>query len=139
MVNWIAGHNQRFKALATHAGVYNLEHMSGATEELWFTDWEFGGPMWNANVLNTQYRRWSPHLSAGKFRTPTLVLHGERDFRVPFTEGVAMFTALQRQGVPSRFVEFPDEGHWILKPANAEVWWKEMQGWFRQYLTTPRQ
>jgi dipeptidyl aminopeptidase/acylaminoacyl peptidase len=139
MVNWIAGHNQRFKALATHAGVYNLEHMSGATEELWFTDWEFGGPMWNADALNTQYRRWSPHLSAGKFRTPTLVLHGERDFRVPFTEGVAMFTALQRQGVPSRFVEFPDEGHWILKPANAQVWWKEMQGWFRQYLAAPRQ
>lgn len=139
MVNWIAGHNQRFKALATHAGVYNLEHMSGATEELWFTDWEFGGPMWNANALNTQYRRWSPHLSAGKFRTPTLVLHGEKDFRVPFTEGVAMFTALQRQGVPSRFVEFPDEGHWILKPANAQVWWKEMQGWFRQYLSMPRQ
>ena len=70
MVNWIAGHNQRFKALATHAGVYNLEHMSSATEELWFTDWEFGGPMWNLNVPNTQYRRWSPHLSAGKSRRP---------------------------------------------------------------------
>ena len=139
MVNWIAGHNQRFKALATHAGVYNLEHMSGATEELWFTDWEFGGPMWNTEAMNTQYRKFSPHLSAGKFRTPMLVLHGEQDFRVPFTEGVAMFSALQRQGVPSRFVEFPDEGHWILKPANAQVWWKEMQGWFSKYLVAPRQ
>lgn len=134
MVNWIAGHTHRFKALATHAGVFNLEHMGGATEELWFVEWEFGGPWWNQAVLNNQYRRWSPHLFVDRIRTPTLVLHGELDYRVPFTEGVAMFTALQRQGVPSRFVMFPDEGHWILRPANAQVWWREMHGWFGKHL-----
>ena len=138
MTNWIAGHSTRFKALATHAGVFNLEAMYGATEELWFGDWEFGGGWWEPRAMQEQYRKWSPHLSAGKFRTPMLVLHGELDFRVPIGEGLSLYTALQRQNVPSRLVVFPDEGHWIGKPQNQRLWWTEMQGWFTRYLAPDR-
>jgi dipeptidyl aminopeptidase/acylaminoacyl peptidase len=134
MTNWINGHTNRFKALVTHAGVYNLESMAGATEEIWFTDYEFGGAYWDSTAMSQQYRRWSPHLSAGNMRTPTLVLHGEIDYRVPYTEGLSLFTALQRQNVPSRLVVFPDEGHWIGKPQNQELWWKEVNGWLSKYL-----
>ena len=135
MTNWLAGHSDRFDALVTHAGVFNLEAMYGSTEELWFVDWEFGGPWWNEDAMRDQYRKNSPHLSAGKFRTPTLVLHGELDYRVPVTEGFGMFTALQRQNVPSRLVVFPDEGHWILKPQNQRLWWSEVQGFLTRFLT----
>jgi len=134
MTNWLAGHSTRFKAFATHAGVFNLENMYGATEELWFPEWEYGGPYWKDSTTLAHYRQYSPHLSAGKFRTPMLVLHGEQDYRVPYYEGVSLFSALQRQGVPSRLVIFPDEGHWIAKPQNQRLWWNEMQGWFRKYL-----
>jgi dipeptidyl aminopeptidase/acylaminoacyl peptidase len=134
MVNWIAGHTDRFKALVSHAGPFNLENMYGATEELWFPEWEYGGPYWDSTAMATQYRRNSPHLFASHFTTPTLVLNGERDYRVPYTEGLSMFTALQRQGVPSRLVVFPDEGHWIGKPQNQRLWWSEVQGWLQKYL-----
>ncbi|MFN2636126.1 MAG: prolyl oligopeptidase family serine peptidase [Gemmatimonadaceae bacterium] len=134
MTNWIAGHSTRFKALFTHAGVFNLENMYGATEEIWFSDWEFGGPYWDKNAMDSVYRRWSPHLFAGNFRTPHLVVVGELDYRVPYTEGLSLFTALQRQGVPSRLIDFPDEGHWIAKPQNQRLWWNEVLGWFRKYL-----
>jgi dipeptidyl aminopeptidase/acylaminoacyl peptidase len=134
MTNWIAGHSNRFKALFTHAGVFNLENMYGATEEIWFSEWEFGGPYWDKNAMETQYRRFSPHLFAGNFRTPHLVIHGQLDYRVPYVEGVSLFTALQRQGVPSRLIIFPDEGHWIGKPQNQRLWWSEVLGWFGKYL-----
>ena len=134
MVNWIGGHTNRFKALVSHAGVYNLENMYGATEEIWFTEWESGGPYWNPKAMAETYRRWSPHLYAGNFRTPTLVVHGEQDFRVPYYEGVSLFSALQRRGVPSRLVLYPDEGHWILKPQNARLWYGEVLGWIRKYV-----
>ena len=135
MVNWMAGRTNRFKAFVSHAGIFNLENMYGATEEIWFTDWEMGGPFWQQKAMDEQYRRWSPHLSAGLFKTPTLVLHGEQDFRVPYYEGVSLFTALQRQGVPSRLVLFPDEGHWIAKPQNARLWYREVLGWLTKYVT----
>jgi dipeptidyl aminopeptidase/acylaminoacyl peptidase len=135
MTNWLAVKQpNRFKALASHAGVWNLENMYGATEELWFTDWEFGGPYWDPKAMQTQYRRWSPHLSAARLKTPMLVLHGELDYRVPYYESVSLFSALQRLNVPSRLVVFPDEGHWIGKPQNQRLWWGEMQGWFAKYL-----
>ena len=134
MTNWIAGHSNRFKALFTHAGVYNLENMYGATEEIWFSDWEFGGPYWNKAAMDSIYRRWSPHLFAANFHTPHLVVVGELDYRVPYTEGLSLFTALQRQGVPSRLIDFPDEGHWIGKPQNQRLWWGEALGWFSKYL-----
>ncbi len=135
MVNWILGHNTdprfKFAALHSHAGVYNLESMSGATEELWFVDWEFKGMPWE-NPVN--YTRWSPHRFAKNFKTPTLVTHGELDYRVPVGEGLQLFTALQRQNIESRFVYFPDEGHWILKPQNSIYWYKEVLGWFGKHL-----
>lgn len=131
MVNWINGHTDRFDALITHAGVYNLESFYGATEELWFPEWEFAGPPW---VSRTWYERWSPHRYAEHFRTPTLVLHGALDFRVPDTEGLQMFTALRRRGVPARLVYFPDEGHWIGRPQNQKIWWSEVHQWLARYL-----
>jgi dipeptidyl aminopeptidase/acylaminoacyl peptidase len=134
MVDWINGHTDRFKALVSHAGPYNLENMYGATEELWFPEWEYGGPTWDSTAMKSQYRIWSPHLYAKNFKTPTLVVHGELDYRVPYTEGLSMFTALQRQGVPSRLLVFPDEGHWIMKPQNQRLWWNEVLGWFTKYL-----
>ena len=134
MVDWIAGHSTRFKALVSHAGPFNLENMNTATEELWFPEWEYGGDFWNPQAMQTQYRKFSPHLYAKNFKTPTLVTGGELDFRVPYTEDLSMFTALQRQGVPSRLVIFPDEGHWILKPQNQRLWWGEVQSWLRKWL-----
>lgn len=134
MTNWIAGHSNRFKALFTHAGVYNLENMYGATEEIWFSDWESGGPYWDKNAMEATYRRWSPHLFAANFHTPHLVVVGEMDYRVPYTEGLSLFTALQKQGVPSRLIDFPDEGHFIAKPQNQRLWWGEALGWFGKYL-----
>ncbi|MBV6521894.1 MAG: Dipeptidyl-peptidase 5 [Gemmatimonadaceae bacterium] len=136
MVNWMLGHTSRFKAFVSHAGVFNLENMYGATEEIWFPEWEYGGPYWNPTAMTEQYRRFSPHLFAGNFRTPTLVLHGELDYRVPYYEGISLFTALQRQGVPSRLVVYPDEGHWILKPQNHRLWMAEVQTWLQKYLSS---
>ena len=133
MVNWIAGHTNRFKALVSHAGVFNLESMQGATEEQWFTDAEFGGPWWKDEAMATQYRKFSPHLYAKNFKTPTLVIGGELDYRVPYTEGLSLFTALQRQNVPSRLIVFPDEGHWVLKPQNSQLWWKEVRAWLTDH------
>jgi dipeptidyl aminopeptidase/acylaminoacyl peptidase len=134
MANWINGHTSRFKALVSHAGPFNLENMATATEELWFTDWEYGGPPWDTKAMASQYRVFSPHLYVKNFKTPTLVTGGELDYRVPYTEHISMFTALQRMNVPSRLVIFPDEGHWILKPQNQRLWWAEVQGWLGKYL-----
>jgi dipeptidyl aminopeptidase/acylaminoacyl peptidase len=136
MVNWIAGHTNRFKALVSHAGPFNLEAMNGATEEQWFVEWEYGGPFWDPKAMSEQYRKFSPHLYAKNFKTPTLVINGELDYRVPYTEGLSLFTALQRQGVDSRIVVFPDEGHWILKPQNSQLWYKEFHGWLGKHLDT---
>ena len=137
MVDWIAGHSDRFKALVSHAGPYNLENMYGATEELWFPTWEYGGPYWDSTAMAQQYRKFSPHLYAKNFKTPTLVTAGELDYRVPYTEDLSFFSALQRQGVPSRLVVFPDEGHWVQKPQNQRLWWSEVQGWLNKYLQPP--
>src|SRR5215510_129705 len=130
MVNWILGHTDRFKALVSHAGVYNLTSMY-ATEEVWFADWEFKGTPWDNPEL---YTKWSPHLSAKNFKTPTLVVHGELDYRVPVGEGLQLFSTLQRKGVPSKLLYYPDEGHWILKPQNSELWYKTVLDWLDQWL-----
>ncbi|MBA2685926.1 MAG: S9 family peptidase [Gemmatimonadaceae bacterium] len=134
MVDWIAGHSDRFKALISHAGPYNLENMYGATEELWFPTWEYGGAYWDSTAMQQNYRKWSPHLYARNFKTPTLVTAGELDYRVPYTEDLSFFSALQRQNVPSRLVVFPDEGHWVQKPQNQKLWWSEVEGWLGKYL-----
>ncbi|HKP38880.1 MAG TPA: S9 family peptidase [Pyrinomonadaceae bacterium] len=135
MVDWILGHNNdprfRFKALVSHAGVYNLTSMYGATEELWFPEWEFKGTPWTNKAM---YDRWSAHNYAQNFNTPTLVTAGELDYRVPYTESLQLFTALQRKSVPSKLLLFPDEGHWILKPQNSQLWYNTVLAWFDKYL-----
>ena len=135
MIDWLASQSRgRFRALISHAGVYNLTSMYGATEELWFPEHEFGGTPWTNPA---GYQKFSPHMYAGdfgKFKTPTLVIAGEQDYRVPYTQSLEFFTALQRQGVPSRLVLFPDEGHWINKPQNSAVWYGEFLGWLDRYL-----
>jgi dipeptidyl aminopeptidase/acylaminoacyl peptidase len=131
MVNWIAGHSDRFKCLVSHDGIFNTEMMNWATDELWFTEWEFGGLPWENPE---EYRKWSPHLHVEKMKTPTLVIQGEQDFRCPASEGLSFFTALQRRGVPSKFLYFQDEGHWVLKPTNRRVWWDTVLGWLNTYL-----
>jgi dipeptidyl aminopeptidase/acylaminoacyl peptidase len=132
MVNWLEGHTDGlFRCLVSHDGVYNLESMYGATEELWFPEWEFKGTPWTNPEM---YAKWSPHRFAANFKTPCLVVHGAQDFRVPFEEGLQFFTALQRQGVPSKLLYFPDEGHFVTKPQNAELWWKTLHEWFAEYL-----
>jgi dipeptidyl aminopeptidase/acylaminoacyl peptidase len=139
MVDWLASQSRgRFRALISHAGVYNLTSMYGATEELWFPEHEFGGTPWTNPA---GYQKFSPHVYAGdfgKFKTPTLVIAGEQDYRVPYTQSLEFFTALQRQSVPSRLVLFPDEGHWINKPQNSAVWYKEFLGWLDRYLAADR-
>ncbi len=135
MINWIEGHNDdprfKFKVLVSHDGVFNLASMYGATEELWFTDWEFKGTPWTNPEM---YERWSPHKFVKNFKTPMLVIHGELDYRVPVGEGLQLFTALQLQNVPSKLLYFPDEGHWVLKPQNSELWYNTVLGWVNQYL-----
>lgn len=133
MMNWFNGHTDRFKCLVTHSGIMNKFNMYGGTEELWFEEWEMGGPYWEGKNKST-YEKWSPHNYVQNFKTPTLVLHGEFDFRVPVMEGMHLFTVLQRKGIPSRFVYFPDEGHWIVKPQNAQLWWSEVLNWLDHWL-----
>ena len=130
MVNWIAGHTDRFRALVSHDGIFDLRSMYASTEELWFVDWEFGGRPWERPEF---YLRASPSRFVTRFRTPTLVIHGEKDHRVPIEQGLSMFTALQLQGVPSRLVVFPDENHWVLKPANSVRWYQEVLGWLDRW------
>ena len=131
MVDWILGHTDRFKALVSHAGVYDLKSEYGVTEELWFPEWEFKGNPWDNPEL---YQKWSPDNFVKNFKTPTLVTHGELDFRVPINQGLELFTALQRRGIPSKMVYFPDEGHWVLKPQNSKLWYQTVGDWFDQWL-----
>jgi dipeptidyl aminopeptidase/acylaminoacyl peptidase len=130
VMNWFEGHTDKFRCLVNHDGTYNLDSMYGTTEEQWFAECETGKP-WEATEAE---RAMSPHLYAAKFRTPMLIIHGERDYRVPMSEGMQVFTALQRQGVPSRLLLFPDEGHWVLKPANSELWHRTIFAWLAEYL-----
>ena len=135
MINWIEGHNNdprfQFKVLVSHDGVYNLSSMYGATEELWFTDWEFKGTPWNNPAM---YARWSPSNFVRNFKTPILIIHNELDYRVPFGEGLQLFTAVQRMGVESKMLIFPDEGHWVLKPQNSQLWHHTVLDWLAKYL-----
>ncbi len=131
MIDWILGHTNRFKCLVSHDGMFNTESAYGTTEELWFPEWEFGGTLW-AN--REGYRKWSPHLFAAQFKTPTLVVHGQLDYRLDVSEGFQLFTTLQRLKVPSKMLYFPDEGHWVLKPQNSQLWYRTVNGWVDSYL-----
>jgi dipeptidyl aminopeptidase/acylaminoacyl peptidase len=131
MINWFQGHTDRFKALVAHAGDFDQTSSYYVTEELWFPEWEMGGTPYNNQQL---YDFLSPGRYAKSFKTPQLVTHGELDFRVPIGEGLAMFTALQRRGIESKLLTFPDEGHWISKPLNSELFYKTVIDWLNKFL-----
>ena len=131
MIDWIEGHNDRFNCLISHAGVFDLRSMHGATEELWFPEWDLRGTPWTNKEM---YEKWSPSSYIKNFKTPCLVIHGQNDFRVPVTQGFQFFTSLQRMRVPSKMLYFPDEDHFVQKPQNAELWWKTVHEWLAKYL-----
>ena len=131
MMNWFEGNTTKFKTLVNHCGVYNFDSMYTTTEELWFDEYEHGGPPWGSN--RESYEKHSPHRLAANFKTPMLIIHNDLDFRVPVSEGQQAFTALQRQGIPSKFINFPDEGHWVTKPANSRYWHNEIFHWIKEY------
>jgi dipeptidyl aminopeptidase/acylaminoacyl peptidase len=131
MIYWIAGHTNRFKVLVAHDGVFNPVSMFGATEELWFVDWEYGGTVYANRPL---YEKWSPLDFANNWKTPMLIVHSQLDYRVDLSEGYQAFTALKTLGVPAKFLYFPDEGHWVLRPRNRRLWWGVVLDWIDQYL-----
>jgi dipeptidyl aminopeptidase/acylaminoacyl peptidase len=130
MANWLLGHTNRFKCIVSHDGMFNAESAYGTTEELWFANWEFGGPPWKKRDV---YRKWSPHEYAANFKTPTLVVHGQNDYRLDVSQGFDLFTTLQVMKVPSKMLYFPDEGHWVLKPQNSQLWYKTVNDWVDQW------
>ncbi len=131
MTNWIAGNwPDRFKCLVTHAGIFDLRAMAFETEELWFDEWDHGGPWWS----RPNAERWNPVNHVTSWKTPTLVIHGEKDFRIPYSQSLAAFTALQRQGITSQLLIFPDENHWILKAKNSVQWHQTVFGWVDRWL-----
>jgi dipeptidyl aminopeptidase/acylaminoacyl peptidase len=132
-VNWLITHTDRFKAAVSHDGVFNLESMSLATEELWFTHWEFGGAPWGGTAKE-QFAKYSPHRYSANLKTPTLVITNQLDFRVPVDQGLQLFTALRLRGVPSEALVFEDEGHWVLKALNSKLWHEKVFGWMNRYL-----
>jgi dipeptidyl aminopeptidase/acylaminoacyl peptidase len=125
MANWILGHSTRFRCIVSHDGMFNSESAWGTTEELWFNEWEYKGTPWT----NRELYRKSPMLAAPNFKTPTLVIHGQLDYRLDVGEGFQLFTTLQRLKVPSKMLYFPDEGHWVLKPQNSQLWYKTVNDW----------
>ncbi|MGD0786357.1 MAG: S9 family peptidase [Terracidiphilus sp.] len=137
MANWVLGHTDRFKCIVSHDGMFDPESAYGTTEELWFNEWEFKGKPWDyygKPDAQNPYRKWSPALSAKNFKTPTLVIHGQLDYRLDVSEGFQLFTALQRLKVPSKMLYFPDEGHWVLKPQNSQLWYKTVNDWVDQWI-----
>jgi dipeptidyl aminopeptidase/acylaminoacyl peptidase len=139
MTNWILTHTTRFACIVTHDGMFNPQSAYGTTEELWFNEWEFRAPgdtgpgqPWRYSdkpVAMDPFRKWSPLLSIKNAKTPTLVIHGQLDYRLDVSEGFQLFTALQQLHVPSRMLYFPDEGHWVLKPQNSQRWYEEVGEW----------
>jgi dipeptidyl aminopeptidase/acylaminoacyl peptidase len=135
MMDWFAVNeiSKRFKCLISHCSVWDFESMWGTTDELWFDEYEHGGLPWEKPG---KYAEFSPHKKAanlGKYKTPMLLIQNDLDFRCPVGQGLELFTALQRQGVPSKLINFPDEGHWVLKPKNSEYWHKEVFTWLTKH------
>ena len=136
MANWVLGHTNRFKCIVTHDGMFNAESAFGSTEEDWFNIWEFRGHPWDyygKPDSENPFRKWSPSLSAKNFHTPTLVIHGQLDYRLDVSEGFQLFDTLQLLHVPSKMLYFPDEGHWVLKPQNSRLWYKTVNDWVDQW------
>jgi dipeptidyl aminopeptidase/acylaminoacyl peptidase len=131
MINWLNGHTRRFKCLVNHDGGFDEHANYFTTEELWFPEWEYGGPPWEKPEL---YDKFSPGRYVADWQTPTLVIHGAKDYRLVDSEGIATFTALQRRGIPSQFLYFPDENHWVLKPKNSILWHETILAWLERWL-----
>ena len=131
MMNWLLGHTRRFKAVASMMGIFDLASFYGATEELWFPEWDLGGPAWEQAAA---YARWSPSSHVRKFITPTLIITGERDYRVPYTQSLQLFTALRRRNVPARLIVFPDDGHWPSFVKSMPLYYAAHLDWFSRYL-----
>jgi dipeptidyl aminopeptidase/acylaminoacyl peptidase len=132
MMNWIEGNwSDGFKCIVNHDGVFDTRGMAYSTEEQWFTDWENGGPYF---AVPEKHERFNPVLHVNKWKTPMLVVQGDLDFRIPTTQGLSTFTALQRRGIESRLLVFPDENHWVLKPANSVLWHHTVLGWLDAHL-----
>ena len=139
MANWVLGHTDRFKCIVSHDGMFNAESAFGSTEEDWFNIWEFKGHPWDyygKPDSENPYRKWSPMMAAKNFKTPTLVVHGQLDYRLDVSEGFQLFDTLQLLKVPSKMLYFPDEGHWVLKPQNSQLWWKTVNDWVDQWTKT---
>ena len=133
-VYWLMGnHEDRFKTMIAHCGVFNLESMYGSTEELFFVNWDLGGPYWKSDEVQRDYDRFSPHRFVRSWNTPLMVIHGQKDFRVPVTQGIEAFTAAQVNDIPSRFLYFPNEGHWVMKPQNGVLWHRVFFEWLGRY------
>lgn len=133
-VYWMMGNSgDRFACMISHCGVFNLESMYLATEELFFVNWDLGGPYWTSEATADLYQRFSPHRYVQNWKAPLLVIHGEKDYRVPYDQGLQAFTAAQVQGVPSRLLMFPEEGHWVLQAQNGVVWQREFFGWLDRW------
>jgi dipeptidyl aminopeptidase/acylaminoacyl peptidase len=146
MADWILTHTDRFACIVTHDGMFNPQSAYGDTEELWFNEWEFRTPgsvapgqPWRyaaGPIANDPFRKWSPMLSIENAKTPTLVIHSQKDYRLDVSEGMQLFTALQRLNVPSKMLYFPDEGHWILKPQNSKLWYETVGDWCDRWTKT---
>jgi dipeptidyl aminopeptidase/acylaminoacyl peptidase len=142
MANWILGHTSRFKCIVSHDGLFDAESAFGSTEEDWFNLWEFKGRPWDYYGKpdgENPFRKWSPSLSANNFKTPTLVIHSQLDYRLDVSEGFQLFDTLQLLKVPSKMLYFPDEGHWVLKPQNSQLWYKTVNDWVDQWTKDSRQ
>lgn len=134
-VYWLMGNSEdRFATMIAHCGVFNLESMYASTEELFFVNWDLGGPYWKSPELREKYEQFSPNRYIGNWKTPLLVIHGDKDFRVPINQGLEAFTVAQVEGVPSRFLYFPNEGHWVMKPQNGVLWHRVFFDWLGRYL-----
>ncbi|WP_344711327.1 S9 family peptidase [Sphingomonas humi] len=132
MMNWIEGQwPDRFKCIVQHDGVFDARAMAYETEELWFDEWEHGGKAYFEDPA--AFEKWNPVNHVAKWKTPQLVITGEKDYRIPYTQGIAAFTALQRRNIPSKLVVFPDENHWVLKPQNSIQWYREVGKWLGQW------
>jgi dipeptidyl aminopeptidase/acylaminoacyl peptidase len=139
MANWVLGHTDRFKCIVSHDGMFDAESAFGSTEEDWFNIWEFKGHPWDyygKPDSENPFRKWSPSLYAKNFKTPTLVVHGQLDYRLDVSEGFQLFDTLQLLKVPSKMLYFPDEGHWVLKPQNSRLWYKTVNDWVDQWVKT---
>ncbi len=131
MANWVLGHTDRFKCIVTHDGMFNTYSAWGTTEELWFNNWGVQGDA--LQPIRRCTRSGNPRNAAKNFKTPTLVVHGQLDYRLDLSEGLQLFTTLQVMGVPSKMLYFPDEGHWVLKPQNSQLWYKTVNDWVDQW------